>query len=152
MYNYLLPLHSVLRWLVLIFLVLSILRSITGFKQKRLFTKGDNLLRHWTATIAHIQLIVGMLLYLKSPLIQMYWKSNTEHISELSFFSVFHALLMFIAITLLTIGSAKAKRAKTPNAIFKLILIYYSLSLLVILIAIPWPFSPFVSRPYLRIF
>jgi len=66
------------------------------------------------------------------------------------FFGLIHILLMLIAIILITIGSAIAKRKTSDVEKFKTILIYYSISLLIIFIAIPWPFSPLAHRPFLR--
>jgi hypothetical protein len=62
-----------------------------------------------------------------------------------------HILLMLVAIVLITIGSAKSKRqAKDPEK-FKVMLTWFSIALLIIFLAIPWPFSPFGNRPYLRL-
>jgi len=33
---------------------------------------------------------------------------------------------------------------------FKIMLLWYGIALIIILIAIPWPFSPLANRPYLR--
>ena len=66
---FLLAFHSALRWLVLIALIFSISRAAKGYFTKAAFTYADNALRHWTATIAHIQLVIGMTLYLRNPLL-----------------------------------------------------------------------------------
>jgi hypothetical protein len=59
---------------------------------------------------------------------------------------------MFVAIVLITIGSAKAKRKSNDTQKFKTMLIWFSIALLIIFIAIPWPFSPLANRPYIRTF
>ncbi|MEM9327605.1 MAG: hypothetical protein AAGA85_18200 [Bacteroidota bacterium] len=112
----------------------------------------DDKVRHWTATIAHIQLTLGILVYVKSPLIQYYFSDFQSAITEwnLTFFGLVHAILMVSAIVLITIGSAKAKRKKTARDKFRTILLTYSMALFIILVAIPWPFSPFANRPYMR--
>ncbi|MBK6997231.1 MAG: hypothetical protein IPH31_20790 [Lewinellaceae bacterium] len=56
---------------------------------------------------------------------------------------------MTVAITLISIGSSLAKRDSEDRKRFKALFIYYSLALLIILVAIPWPFSPLAQRPYL---
>ena len=61
-----------------------------------------------------------------------------------------HSSLMLTAIVLITIGSAKAKRKPTDQEKFKTMLVWFSIALLIIFIAIPWPFSPFANRPYYR--
>ena len=154
MYPYFLVFHSIIRWLVLIFLLVSICRAYVGFYNHKPFSKGDNALRHWTATVAHIQLIIGMTLYLNSPTVKFFWSSFSENISntEAVFFGLIHFLLMLTSVVLVTIGSALAKRKKTDSEKYKTMLIWFSITLLIILIAIPWPFSPLANRPYLRTF
>jgi uncharacterized membrane protein len=152
MYQYLLVFHSAFRWLVLGSLLLAIYKAYTGYSQKRAFTETDNSIRHWTATIGHTQLIVGIILYIKSPITQYFWSNFSENIKNLNvaFFGLYHFLLMLISVVLVTIGSALAKRKSTDQERFKTILFWFCLTLLIIFIAIPWSFSPFVSRPYIR--
>lgn len=154
MYSTLLVLHTFARWLVLVFLVYSIYRAFVGYFGDRTFSKVDNAFRHWTATVAHIQLMIGIILYTQSPIIKAFW-SNTDTASvnlDLSFYGILHIALMLSAIVVLTIGSALAKRKPTDRAKFKTMLVWFSLALIVIFIAIPWPFSPLSSRPYFRTF
>ncbi len=152
MYSALLFLHSIVRWLVLISLVYSICRAWRGYTLKLAFNKTDNAIRHWTATLAHIQLMIGMVLYFKSPLIQYFWlpAGKAAASKELTFFSLVHLVIMLISIVLITIGSAKAKRQLQDQAAFKTMLTWYLVALILIFIAIPWPFSPLANRPYIR--
>lgn len=154
MYTTLLSLHSIFRWLVLASLMYATYRSCRGYLLKKIFTPTDDSIRHWTATIAHIQLVIGFTLYLKSPLVKFFWTSNQKATQSLdiSFFGWMHILLMLLAIVVITIGSAKAKRIRTDQEKFKIVLIWFGLALLIIFIAIPWPFSPLVNRPYIRPF
>ncbi|SMO43494.1 hypothetical protein SAMN06265349_101809 [Flavobacterium resistens] len=152
MYQTILEGHSFIRWLVLVSLLYSIYIAYKGYSQKLPFTKKDNLIRHWTATIAHIQLIFGILVYVQSPIVKYFWKNFNEAIQNVnaSFFGIIHIFLMLIAIVLITIGSALAKRKSSDEQKFKTMLIWFSLALLIIFIAIPWPFSPLANRPYFR--
>jgi hypothetical protein len=59
---------------------------------------------------------------------------------------------MTVAVVLITIGSAMAKRQQTDHGKFKTMALWFLLGLIVILIAIPWPFSPLANRPYIRHF
>ena len=150
--SFLLIAHSYLRWLVLISLLLSISRAWRGRSFNSAFSKRDDALRHWTATIAHIQLVIGMLVYLQSPLVKHFMKNfeaSRENL-ELLFYGLIHGLLMIIAIVVLSMGSAFAKRKATDREKFQTMLIWYSLALIIILIAIPWPFSPLANRPLFR--
>jgi hypothetical protein len=154
MYPTLLILHSLFRWLVLGTLVVSIYRAFIGLSRNKTFSKVDNSLRHWTATTAHIQLIIGIILYTKSPLIKYFWSNfnATIHVWEVSFFGIIHSLLMITSVVLVTIGSALTKRKKTDREQYKTMLIWFCAALFIIFIAIPWPFSPLANRPYLRTF
>ena len=152
MYSFLLPLHSIFRWLVLLSLSYAIYVSFMGKTRKLTFTKGLNQVRHWTATIAHIQLIIGILLYTQSPIVKYFGATGMNEWNDSTFFGLIHMVLMLVAIVIITIGSAKAKRKATDAEKFNTMFIFFLIGLLLILIAIPWPFSPLASRPYLRPF
>lgn len=152
MYTVTLFLHSIFRWLVLLFLCYAIFQGYRGYRLKKDFSKWDNSIRHWTATIAHIQLVLGMLVYIKSPLIAYYFSDFKNLIAhwDLAFFGLFHIILMFFAIVMITLGSAKAKRKGIAQEKYKTMFLWFLIALIIIFIAIPWPFSPLANRPYLR--
>nr|WP_314491780.1 hypothetical protein [uncultured Chryseobacterium sp.] len=152
MYQTLTFLHSIMRWLVLASLVYSIYRAYKGYFSNSEFSKIDTNVRHWTATIAHIQLIIGVIFYMKSPIIRYFWNNFNEaiHNLDIAFFGLIHIFLMLTAIILITIGSATSKRKVTDREKYKTMLVWFSISLIIIFTAIPWPFSPFANRPYFR--
>lgn len=152
MYYQLLTLHSIARWLVLVTLVVSVVAAFNGLIKGRPFSGKDNALRHWTATTAHIQLMIGMILYTQSPVVKYFWKNSGAASFDIKFYSAIHSALMLSSIVVLTIGSALAKRRSTDKEKFRTMLIWFSIALIIILLAIPWPFSPLSARPYLRTF
>jgi cytochrome b561 len=154
MYDTLLAFHSLIRWLVLASLLVAIFRGYRGWFSNKAFTKLDNSVRHWTATITHIQLALGVCLYFVSPIINYFLHNFKEavHQREVRFFGMEHNLMMLIAIIIITIGSAKAKRKLTDREKFKTMAIWYTIGLLVILSSIPWSFSPLAARPNFRAF
>lgn len=154
MYSTLLPLHSLVRWMVLISLLFAIYRSYNGWFSKKEFLGFDHRVRHWTATIAHIQLIIGLWLYAVSPITNYFINNSQEaiHLREIRFFGMEHSLMMLIAIIVITIGSVKAKRQSTDTEKFKTMAIWFTVGLLIILSSIPWQFSPLTSRPHFRAF
>jgi hypothetical protein len=137
---------------VLLSLIYAIWISFKGYFYHKTFTKKEDLVRHWTATIAHVQLIFGIILYTKSPIVKYFWKNFSEAKASLDllFFGMIHILLMITAIVLITVGSALAKRKPTDREKFKTMLIWFTIALVVIFIAIPWPLSPIANRPYFR--
>ena len=150
MYHTLVFFHSLFRWLVLASLLSAILLSYRAMRSGRQFTLTDDRLRHWTATIAHMQLMIGVVLYFTSPLIKVFFAGSRR--GDLGFFGMIHASLMLAAIVVITIGSALAKRKQDAKDKFRTMLVWFAVALLVILIAIPWPFSPLASRPLYRTF
>ena len=139
MYQTLTFLHSTLRWFVLVGLIISLYKAYRGYSQKAAYTKTDNAIRHWTATIAHLQLMVGITLYFQSPIIKYFLKnfSTAKENFDLLFFGLIHSSLMLIAVIIITIGSALSKRKILDNEKFKTMLVWYGLALLLIFIAIP---------------
>ena len=154
MFPTLLALHSLIRWLILLFLVYSIYLAYRGWFQYKPFTKHDNCIRIITVSFAFTQLIIGLWLYFISPIVAYFFTNFSEslHHTQLRFFGMEHITMMLIGIVLITIGSLRAMRKKTDKEKFKAIAIWYSAALIIIFTSIPWAFSPFTSRPYFRIF
>lgn len=151
--NILLVLHSVMRWLVLVSLLYAIYRAYYGYEHKLPFMPIDNQVRHWTATIAHVQLLIGIIVYTQSATVKMLANglSDTGRITEPVFFGIIHIALMLAAIIIITTGSAMAKRKVLAADKFRTQLVYFSVALAIIFIAIPWPFSPLAQRPFIRL-
>ena len=57
------------------------------------------------------------------------------------FYAVEHISIMIVAILLITIGNAMAKRTTKDSDRIKKIFIYFFIGLLLILVSIPWPFQ-----------
>ncbi|MDD2829560.1 MAG: hypothetical protein PHW18_08310 [Sulfuricurvum sp.] len=152
-YTIILLVHSWLRWIVVVSLLYSLYRAYTGWFREKSFTNFDNSLRHSVATIAHIQLLFGLLLYGISPIISYFLShfSETVHIREIRFFGLEHSVTMLLAIFVITLGSMIAKRQKIDRLKFRTIAIWYTIAFILIIVAIPWEFSSMVSRPYFRI-
>jgi len=154
MYSLFLFLHSFIRWLVLAGLIYSLFKGIYGWKNKGHFTSSDRIARQVTASIVHVQFLVGVILYLFSPL-TIYFRAHTSEAmnhSDLVFFGITHVVLMLAAVVVITIGSIKSKRAIKDVKKFSSMTIYYAIGFLIILISIPWPISPFSERPLFRFF
>ncbi len=154
MYNTLLALHSLIRWLVLVSLVFAIVLAYRGWLLKKPYLKFDNSVRHITATVAHIQLVLGIWLYFVSPIVAYFLHhfSTAVHERTIRFFGMEHVTMMLVGITVITIGSARAKRKTTDAERFKTMAIWFTIALLIILSSIPWSFSPLISRPSFRAF
>ncbi len=130
--------HSGLRWVVLLLLLAAIVKMHLGWKQKKLFTSGDKKLALFALMFTHIQIVLGFVLYFISPLVV--FSAETMKNSVLRFYTVEHITMMLIAAVLITIGYSKAKRKVNDTAKFKSLAIFYTIGLIIILAAIPWPF------------
>lgn len=143
MYTGLLHTHSLVRWIMLILLIMTVLRSYNGWKSKRSFTPGDKKLVLFTLIFSHVQLLIGFLLYMVSPTVKSALNDMGAAMKDkmLRFYAVEHISIMIIAILLITIGNAMAKRTTNDSDRFKKIFIYFFIGLLLILASIPWPFQ-----------
>lgn len=150
MYLTLLTLHSVMRWVVLSGLLFGLFRAYRGWLGHHAFTPLDNTTRHTVATLAHVQLLLGFGLYAVSPVAGAFHFRAAEHTPGGLFFGVLHVVLMVMAIVVLTVGSALAKRRPAAPARFRTMALWFTAALLLMLLAVPWPFSPLASRPYFR--
>ena len=154
MYSFLLALHSLIRWLVLVSLIFALYRGYSGWRLGRAFTRTDNIARIAAATAAHIQLLVGLSLYFISPIVH-YFLNNFRaavHERNIRFFGMEHITMMLIAIIIITIGSVKAKNKSGDHEKFRAMAIWFTIALVIIFLSIPWSFSPFTHRPNFRSF
>lgn len=137
MYTGLLHLHSFLRWVVLLLMVITIVDSLVRIY--RPFLNNERKLSLFTMILLHMQLLIGIGLEIPY-LINAMKVGGIMKNPELRFFVVEHFLGMLIAIALVTIGHVKAKKQSESWAKHKLIFTYYTIALILILISIPWPF------------
>jgi hypothetical protein len=143
MYTGLLHTHSLIRWIMLILLIMAIFRAYNGWKSKRSFTSGDKKLTLFTLIFSHVQLLIGFLLYMVSPTVKQALPDMGAAMKDkmLRFWAVEHILMMIISILIITIGYSLSKRAANDSDRFRKIFVYFLISLIIILITIPWPFT-----------
>ena len=130
--------HSGLRWVALVLLIWAIANAFSKFQSKKAYEEKDRKIGLFTLISVHLQLILGLILYFISPYVQLAASSMKNTV--LRFYTVEHLSLMLIAIILITVGYSKAKRKEDDAAKFKTTYIFYGIGLLLILLAIPWPF------------
>ena len=142
MYIGLLHFHSLLRWVLLLLLITVVVKALQGRNGGKAFGPGDRKLSLFTMISAHLQLVFGAFLYMISPIVQQSLQNMgaTMKDSINRFWAVEHITMMIISIALLTIGHIKAKRATSDQDKFKAQALYFTIALLLILVAIPWPF------------
>ncbi|MCB9048778.1 MAG: cytochrome B [Lewinellaceae bacterium] len=138
MYPMLKHAHSGLRWVVLALLLVAIVNALSKWRGGKQYTDGDRKITLFTMISAHVQLILGLILYFISPAVQ--FNSATMSDKVLRFYSVEHLTIMILAIAVITIGYSQAKKKLEAAQKFRSTFTYYLIALLLILAGIPWPF------------
>jgi drug/metabolite transporter (DMT)-like permease len=133
--------HSGLRWIVLAFLIYAIYNAFTKWQSGKPFGESDRKANLFTLISTHIQVVLGFVLYFMSARVQ--FGAETMKDSMLRFFAVEHLAMMLIAAILITVGNVVSKKAADDASKFKKTFIYFLIALIVILVAIPWPFRGF---------
>ncbi|MCO6477804.1 MAG: cytochrome b [Phaeodactylibacter sp.] len=138
MYPMLKHAHSGLRWVVLLLLLAAVVNAFIKWRSGKEYANSDHKLNLFTMIGAHVQLILGLILYFISPMVQ--FNENTMSDQVLRFYSVEHFTIMLIAIALITIGYSQVKKKLEASQKFKMAFTYYLIGLILILGGIPWPF------------
>lgn len=142
MYTGLLHLHSLLRWIGLILLIVVVFKSLIAWQGKKGFTSADNKLSLFTMIAFHIQLVIGLGLYFISDIVEAALNNPGAAMkaSVLRYWFLEHQVAMILAIVLITIGRSKLKRIADPVRKHKNLTILFGIALLILLVTIPWPF------------
>ena len=140
MYTGLLHLHSFLRWVILILLLVSIFQSFSksvGLKKTSLFL----------LIATHIQFLIGLYQWLVGGfgfnLIKENGFGEVMKNTVQRFWAVEHITGMLIATILITAARRKAKSGGYSAASW-----LYVIALLLILALVPWPFRDDIARPW----
>lgn len=132
MYNGLLHAHSGLRYVVLILLLAAIGSAYSNWQKG---DTNDNKLYSFALIATHIQLLIGIILYVISPKVEFGMMSDRLY----RFFTVEHSLMMLIAVVLITVGRVRSRKIADPTK-HRTILYFFAMALIIMLVAIPWPF------------
>ena len=144
LYTALLHAHSIGRWIVLLLLIFAILNSLIA--GSRPFIKSDNRLGLLLTIFADLMLLIGIYLWiagsyglqkLQSMPMADVMKNPTDR-----FYAMEHTIGMLVAIVLIHLGKAQARKKIGDRAKHRRTMIFYVLALLIILVSIPWPFHP----------
>lgn len=133
----LLHLHTILRWIILLLLLVTIFQA---------FAKKESIRQTslWLLISAHTMLVIGLYQVIAGR--YGITKGLPEGVSLMKdtfyrFYWVEHPLLMIIAIVLITAARGKAKALNYKATVWLLLI-----AVVCILAAIPWPFRETVGR------
>jgi hypothetical protein len=144
--------HNILRWLVLLFGLLSLFTGLRGLNGKRNFTDGDKRTALFFLTACDIQLLLGLALYFMKGYHRNFSGGNMSTVmkdSVMRFWTVEHSAGMLLAIILVHIAYAGTKGSRLPVAKFRRLFWCTLLALIIIAVMVPWPFRiPGIARPW----
>lgn len=131
MYQILRSAHSGWRYVVLVLVLVALFQALAGWFGNKTYTEGNRKLNVFALISAHIQFVLGLLLYIinawyqadSSSPVGRYWKM--EHIG-----------MMIFAVILITVGNARSKKLDNGQAKHRTIAIYFGMAIVVILAAI----------------
>jgi hypothetical protein len=143
--------HSLLRWAVVLLGLYTVVRALGGVIGKKPWSSSEISAYRLFVIAIDLQFLVGILLYaFFSPLVTAAMGNMADAMKTpaLRFWLVEHPLPMFVALGLVHLGFAKAKRTASV-ASHRQVLLHYAVSLILILATTPWPFMT-NGRPWLR--
>jgi len=142
MYEVMVQLHSVGRWIVLLLLLFALFKSATA--GNRPYVKSDNTIGLLLTIFSDIMLLLGLYLWFAGPWgyqqIAANGMGNVMKNGVSRFYGVEHNVGMLIAIVLIHIGKAQGKKTMPDKTKHRRMAIFYAIALLIILLSIPWPF------------
>lgn len=138
--TFLLVLHNLTRWVVVIAGVLAAAKAILGYINKQSWTPLDNRLGLIFTISFDIQVLLGIILYIGSDFMQAVWNDFGAAMSNdgLRFFAVEHIFIMIISLGVAHMGRSLSKKADGDVKKHQRAAIFFTLSLVLILAGIPW--------------
>jgi hypothetical protein len=133
--------HSYWAYLVVLVLITASVNAIAGYVGKKEYGATNFRIALFTLIIAHIQLLIGFVLYFTTPFFRAFSEVGMGGVmkdSTLRLYNVEHPLVMIIAVALITIGYSKHKKKLTSKPKFKILAIFYTIALILVLSRIPW--------------
>lgn len=142
MYQFLVQLHSIGRWIVLLLLLIALFRSAAAGNRR--YVKTDSTVGLLLTIFSDTMLLIGLYLWFAGP-----WGYHQLSDSGMAvvmknptmrFFAMEHNVGMLIAIALIHVGKAQGKKDIPDKSKHRRMAIFYGIALLVILLSVPWPF------------
>ncbi len=134
MYLFFKYLHSGLRYVVLILVVAAVIQALLGWLVKKTYTEGNRKLNLFALISAHTQLIIGLVLYFLSPLVNFSGAAMKDPTTR--YWTVEHITMMIIAIVLITVGYVRSKRVLVPEKKHANIFIFYFLAIIIVVVTL----------------
>lgn len=146
--SFLLLLHSLLRWVVLILLVGRAGASLAAMGSGAPWAPLHRKLGLAALIATDLQLLLGIGLYAMSPLVSAALSDMGAAMKDpgLRFWAVEHPTTMVLAVVAAHVGHALSKRGKTPATQHRAAAIGAVVTLVLLAAGIPWPWREAVGR------
>ena len=147
MYPLLLTIHNWVRWLVVLFGLYAVVRAYVGLFGRRVWAPADKTAGTLFSVSVDVQFLTGLVLTFLSPIVAaaMANMQAAMQSDELRRILVEHIPLMLLAVVFVHLGTLGARRAGDDRGRFRRSALWFTLTALVLLVAIPW------WRPLLRL-
>ena len=145
MNSLLLLFHSTIRYFVLLFLIMVVVRSLMGWMNKKEYTNMDDKYSLWLFMLTHTQLLIGFILFFVSSVVIFSGASMKDATAR--YWLVEHNTMMLIAIVLISVARISIKKLTDNIAKHRRLFILNTIALLVILAAISMSGRGFFSLP-----
>ncbi len=144
----LLYLHSIIRYFILFFALIVAAQSLIGMMGKKQFGKGNKMFALALLIFCDLQLVFGLILYYTFVISSGMLKSGMVMKDPASrFWAVEHSVGMIVAIILVHIGYAVAKKPIDNEKKFKRLFWCSFIALCIFVATIPWQYKQVVGRP-----
>lgn len=139
MYNFLKESHNGIGMLLLFILLLCIIYIAVVAIRKKPISKSTRIVALIGLIVTHLQILIGLLLYVLSPLGVSAFSSEAIGHPIARFYLIEHPVGMLLAAILITIGYRMTKNSKiSPKNAYICILTFYTVGFGIISALIPW--------------
>lgn len=154
LYSLFLTLHNLVRWVVVVFAILALVRAFRGWFKKLTWEKSDDRAGIMYTSFLDTQILLGLVLYfLFSPWPGQLFANFSAGMKNptVAFYGMEHVVPMVLAAVAAHMGRAFARKAAEAVVKHRTTAVWFTISVVLILIAIPWPFLAY-GRPIFRLF
>ncbi len=140
MFGFALGLHNVLRWVIVAVALWALIRAYSGWLRDREWSSQDAMAGRFLTIAFDVQFLVGLFVSALSPLIRVAIQNPGQiGASEaIRYFATEHIPAMVVALVGVHLTSALVKRLESDSGRHRRAAIGYSLSTLLVILAIPW--------------
>ena len=141
MYTFILAVHNIMRWIVIVLAIIALVRAYWGWFGKREWSLTDRKVGMYFSISIDVQLLLGLILYFGlSPITRAAIQNIGAAMAEagLRFFALEHLFVMLLAVIVVHIGTALSRKADDSMAKHRRAAIWFTLAVLLIIVGMPW--------------